>query len=158
MKLVTLLFLLRKDQILLAMKKRRHGAGKWNGVGGKAESGETAMQAVIRECQEETGVTPLNPKFVGRLQFYEQDDPSFGHDCHIFVATEWEGEPIETEEMRPQWFALADIPYSQMWPDDDLWLPLMLQGKLFTGSVTTDGNNKLIAHDIKVVATLAENT
>ncbi len=157
MKVVTtLLFLLQDSQILLAMKKRSYGAGKWNGAGGKADPGESPRQAAIRECQEEIGVTPLQPKLVGNLQFYERDDPSFCHNCYIFSATKWQGEPVETEEMRPKWFAFADIPYKQMWPDDNLWIPHMLQGKLFKGSVTTDGNNKLISHDITIVTTVVE--
>lgn len=151
MKVTTLLFLLKDDEILLAMKKRRYGAGKWNGAGGKADPGESPLQAAIRECQEEISVTPLNPTFVGRIKFYEKDDPSFCHDCHIFTATKWQGNPLETEEMRPQWFKTHDIPYGQMWPDDELWFPIMLDGKLFEGEVTTDGNNVLVSYDVRVV-------
>lgn len=154
MKLVTLVFLLRGDEILLAMKKRRYGAGKWNGVGGKADPGESAVQAAIRECEEEIGVTPINPKYVGRIKFYEQDDPAFGHDCRIFTTTKWHGEPHETEEMRPQWFKTKDIPYNDMWPDDKIWLPMLLAGIKFAGTVTTDANTALVSYDIKEVKTL----
>lgn len=155
MKLVTLLFLRREDEILLAMKKRGFGVGKWNGVGGKAEPGEDVLQAAIRECQEEIGVTPLDAKLVGKIKFYEKADPAFGHHAHIFLAEDWQGEPVETEEMRPQWFELADIPYPHMWPDDYLWLPLVLDGQLFQASVTLDGD-RIDSHDIKVVNSLAE--
>ena len=48
MKQLTLLFLVRDDQILLAMKKRGFGEGRWNGVGGKVEKDETVEQAMIR--------------------------------------------------------------------------------------------------------------
>jgi 8-oxo-dGTP pyrophosphatase MutT (NUDIX family) len=153
MRTVTLLFLLRDDEILLAMKKRRYGAGKWNGVGGKADPGETALQAAIRECEEEICVTPLSPKLMGKITFFDRADPTFGHDCRVFTATEWQGEPTETDEMRPQWFKRQNIPYNQMWPDDEYWLPLMLDGKLFTGTVTVDVD-KLVSHDIKTVTSL----
>ncbi len=56
MKHTTLLFLLKDNHILLAMKKRGFGAGRWNGVGGKIEAGETIVQAAVRECFEEIGV------------------------------------------------------------------------------------------------------
>jgi len=56
---LTLLFLIKDDQILLAMKKRGFGAGRFNGVGGKVEPGETIEQALIRESQEEINVTPI---------------------------------------------------------------------------------------------------
>ncbi|MCP5842996.1 NUDIX domain-containing protein, partial [Klebsiella pneumoniae] len=65
----TLLFLRRDDELLLAMKKRGFGAGKWNGVGGKIEAGETIEDALVRECQEEINVTPLNWQAVAELDF-----------------------------------------------------------------------------------------
>jgi mutator protein MutT len=138
MKHTTLLFLRQNGNILLAMKKRGFGAGKWNGTGGKVEEGETYMQAAIRECQEEVGVTPQSLRLVGELDF--QVLPDTHYYCHTHVATAWEGEPHETEEMSPRWFAEADIPYGTMWPDDKLWLPLLLDGKLFKGSITIEAN------------------
>lgn len=157
MKLVTVLFLIKDDRILLAMKKRGFGTGKWNGVGGKVDAGETVTAAAIRECQEEIGVTPLKPQLVGKLKFYEKADPNFGHYAHVFVAREWQGEPIETEEMRPQWFGIQDIPYQDMWVDDELWCPLMLDGKLFEAAITLDGD-RIDSHDIKIVSKLMETS
>lgn len=142
MKHVTLVFLRRKGaaggEILLAMKKVRFGAGKWNGAGGKVEPGETYEQAAVRECQEEIGVTPLRLQKAGELHFY--DLPDVEHYCHIYTTTEWEGSLSESEEMRPQWFPLADIPYNHMWPDDKFWLPLLLAGKYFKGTVTIEND------------------
>lgn len=155
MKLVTILFLRKDNQILLAMKKRGFGEGKWNGVGGKADPGESAQAAAIRECSEEIGVRPINPRMVGSIKFYEKTDPSFGHHAHIFLAEKWEGKPLETEEMRPQWFAIQAIPYNDMWVDDPHWLPLMLDGKLFEASFTLDGD-ELVSHDVKIVNRLTE--
>jgi 8-oxo-dGTP pyrophosphatase MutT (NUDIX family) len=150
MKLVTILFLRKENQVLLAMKKRGFGVGKWNGVGGKAAPGEDETEAAIRECQEEIGVTAIGPKLIGKIKFSEKTDPNFGHHAHIFVATKWLGEPVETEEMRPQWFDIQNIPYHQMWVDDKLWLPLMLAGKRFEAEITLDGD-KIVSHDIQIV-------
>jgi 8-oxo-dGTP diphosphatase len=145
MKHVTLMFLLRDDEILLAMKKRGFGEGKWNGAGGKLEPGETPLQAAVRETQEELGVTPLNPKKVGELDFYESTDPTFNHYGHIYIATEWQGEPEETEEMRPQWFRVADIPYDRMWPDDRFWLPDALARKRFKATYTLNRADEIVS-------------
>jgi mutator protein MutT len=133
MKHVTLLFLRRDNQLLLAMKKRGFGASKWNGVGGKVEDGESYEQGAIRECQEEIGVTPLGLRAVGELHFF--DLPDVEHYCHVYTCDSWEGEPDETEEMAPKWFDTTAIPYDQMWPDDEFWLPLLLAGKLFQGTI-----------------------
>src|SRR5690349_5916426 len=104
MKVVTIVFLRREGQLLLAMKKRGFGVGKWNGVGSKVEQGETITEGAVRECQEEIGVTPLNLQLVGTIQFFDPGDESFHHNCHIFVTDTWEGTPAESEEMQPQWF------------------------------------------------------
>lgn len=150
---VTLLFLRSEGRILLAMKKRRFGEGKWNGVGGKVEPGETYEQAAIRECQEEIGVTPKHIKLRGELHFF--DLPDVEHYCHVYVAYDWEGDPIETEEMRPQWFNERDIPYNQMWPDDEYWMPKFLNNILFKGKVVIE-DDKVKQCDITEVASLED--
>lgn len=153
-KPTTLLFLRRKGEILLAMKKRGYGVGRWNGVGGKADPGETIEQTAVRECQEEIGVTPLGMTKVAHFAFYMSEDPTFCHDCHIFEVLEWEGDPIETEEMNPKWFALAAIPYNDMWPDDRLWLPRTLAGEKLAGSITIGPNDVIARIDIAPTASL----
>jgi 8-oxo-dGTP diphosphatase len=133
---------MRDGEILLAMKKRGFGEGKWNGMGGKVEEGEDIVQAAIRETEEEVGVTPLNPERVGFFHFKLLKDGELAteHDCNVYIATEWEGEPTETEEMRPQWFKLDAVPYGAMWVTDRRWLPLVLSGQPFKGKVTLDGD------------------
>ncbi len=103
LKEATVLLLLREQEILLAMKKRGFGMGKYNGVGGKPEPGENIVETAIRETQEEIGVTPVNPSKVALFRYYFPDD-SFGMRVSIFTATDWVGEPMESEEMKPQWF------------------------------------------------------
>ena len=149
----TLLYLFSKKQILLAMKKRGFGVGKYNGIGGKLELGETVEQAMIRETQEEIGVTPTNYQKHGVLQFdvYLKGEHVL-EDVHIFTATEFDGEPRETEEMRPAWFALDKIPYDKMFQTDKIWLPLVLEKCVcFEGvfKFSTDLDSKLINYELK---------
>lgn len=134
---LSLLFLRRKDQILLAMKKRGFGEGKWNGVGGKLDPGESVEEAMRRETQEEIGVTPTKYERVGLIDFteYFKGEPA-RMIVHVFVATDWEGEPHETEEMRPEWFSVDSIPYETMWPDDPHWLPAVVDGQKIIASFT----------------------
>lgn len=148
MKHVTLLFLLRDNQVLLAMKKRGFGMGKWNGVGGKADPGESPLRAALRECHEEIGVTPTNAMRVGQLRFLMPDDPEFENFCHVFVATRWQGQPVETDEMQPQWFDLAAVPFDDMWPDDVLWLLRITRGELVQGTVVAS-EQQLVSHNLE---------
>ena len=54
-------------------------------------------------------------------------------EVHVFEATAWSGEPVESDEMAPKWFPLEQIPYASMWADDAHWLPLFLAGRFFQG-------------------------
>lgn len=118
------------------MKKRGFGRGKFNGVGGKIEVGETIPQAAIREAKEEVGVDIHEDdiEHVGTIAFSFDKKPDWGILCTVFLTIVWEGEPTESEEMAPQWFSLRDIPYERMWIDDKHWLPHMLAGNLLQAS------------------------
>ena len=129
MKQATLCLLLKDKQILLAMKKRGFGVGKWNGVGGKVQVDEQIVDAIIRETKEEIGVDIINPHKVGVFHFIFPYKPDWNQDVHLFLAKEWNGAPEESEEMMPKWFDLKDIPYNEMWDDDRIWLPLILKGE-----------------------------
>lgn len=148
----TLLFLLKDDELLLAMKKRGFGAGLWNGVGGKIELGETIEQAMIRECQEEIGVTPTQFARVGQIDFYGGSSSEPWHlQIYIYISAAWRGEPSETDEMAPKWYKFANIPYNNMWDDDKYWLPEMLRGSMVDGTFYFNENNIVIKHDLNKV-------
>lgn len=150
MKQLTLLFLVRDDEVLLAMKKRGFGAGRWNGVGGKLDEEESIEQALIRECQEEIGVTPTLYEQVAEITFHEfNGNAAKDMHVHVFTATAWEGTPIETEEMAPQWFKQYELPLDEMWPDDEYWLPLVLAGKRLNAEFTLDENDQITQYAVK---------
>jgi len=143
----TLLFLRKpsKQQVLLAMKKRDFGKGKWNGVGGKLAQGESIEDAVIRETFEEIGVIvqPTALKKHAELTFLYAAKPEWDCVTHTYVVTDWEGVPTESEEMRPQWFNEVALPYNNMWEDDQYWLPTVLAGGFVRTTFTFNTEGKL---------------
>jgi len=142
LKEATVLLLLRDDEVLLAMKKRGFGVGKWNGVGGKPNPDEDIVSTAVRESKEEIGVTPLNPKKVALFKYYFPHD-NFGMEVWIFTTTKWNGEPTESEEMKPKWFKLSDVPYNEMWSDDEIWMPKVFEGLLLKGSFMFSKDGKV---------------
>jgi mutator protein MutT len=155
MKQTTLLILKRNHELLLAMKKRGFGVGKWNGVGGKVEAGESIEQALLRECEEEIGIKPTAYHKVAIHMFtYPQNGETLQQEMHVFLSDQWEGEPEETEEMAPRWFPIAEIPYDHMWDDDALWLPLILRSKKLQCSFTADEETNMLSAHIDIVEDL----
>ena len=144
-KILTLCIIHQHPKILLGMKKRGHGEGKWNGFGGKVEEGETIEGAAIRETREEAGIEVKKMKKLGILEFIYQDG-SGNMEVHIFYVKEFTGSPTESEEMKPKWFHVDEIPYSKMWPDDKYWLPLFLKKKRFKGKFFFDEVNEITDH------------
>ncbi|KAI8329275.1 NUDIX hydrolase domain-like protein, partial [Choanephora cucurbitarum] len=133
-KVLTLVLVLNEDKasILLGMKKRGFGANKFNGFGGKVEQGETIEDGAKRELMEESEIEALDLQKQGLLLFTFEGDP-LALETHIFVAKQYQGQPKETEEMKPEWFALDAIPFDKMWSDDKFWFPILLSHQLFTG-------------------------
>lgn len=147
-KLLTLCIVHQNNRVLLGMKKRGFGAGWWNGFGGKVLPGEEIEDAAKREALEEAGIVITDMEKMGILQFEFVDNPEILK-VHIFKATKFTGEPVETEEMKPQWFQVSEIPYKTMWPDDVYWLPLLLENKKFTGRFLLGEGNRILEQALK---------
>lgn len=141
----TLCLPIKGDEILLAMKKRGFGEGKWNGAGGMIEEGAT------RETEEEFNITPKSLTAVAILNFKFLDKPEWDRVVKVFTINEWEGEPCESEEMRPQWFPIKEIPLSAMWEADTHWLPVVLAGKVILADFDYTADQKLHRFNIREV-------
>lgn len=131
-----LCFVVQGDEVLLIHKKRGFGAGKINGPGGRIDPGETALQAAIRETQEEIGIVPQQIDHIGELFFQFHD--GYALQCGVFRADGYEGELIETDEALAFWCAIGEVPYHRMWADDAHWLPLVFQRQKFEGYFVFD--------------------
>ncbi|KAJ8389662.1 hypothetical protein AAFF_G00115380 [Aldrovandia affinis] len=149
-KLLTLVLVVQPGRVLLGMKKRGFGSGKWNGFGGKVQPGETIEQAARRELLEESGLTVDTLDKIGNIKFEFVGETEL-LDVHIFRADSFNGDPTESDEMRPQWFDLESIPYDKMWVDDRMWFPLMLQKKLFLGYFKFQGHDVILDHKLEEV-------
>lgn len=136
-KVLTLCIVHQHPRVLLGMKKRGFGAGRWNGFGGKLVEGESIDEAARREMKEEVDIVPAQMTRVGVLDFtFESDSKEL--EVHVFRVTAFSGEPSESEEMKPEWFDVDNIPFDNMWHSDTLWLPLLLEGKSFRGAFHYD--------------------
>jgi 8-oxo-dGTP diphosphatase / 2-hydroxy-dATP diphosphatase len=137
-----------RPEILLGMKKRGFGIGKWNGYGGKLEESETIEECAKRELQEECNIVARKLQRMGFLCFKMIESSKILR-VHVFQTSEFDNEAIETEEMKPRWYLESEIPYEGMWPDDQHWLPLLLENKRFIGRFAYEDDDTIIDFDVK---------
>lgn len=144
MKKSTLCFCINDNQVLLAMKKRGFGSGKWNGYGGKVQEGENPRTATIRELEEESGLAAdeKNLQQVALVRFYFDGNPVF--ECYVYMTNAWKNVPIETEEMRPQWYPISNLPFEEMWAADSKWIPLILNGEKIEAEVNFNADGTMV--------------
>lgn len=111
--------------------------GKWNGLGGKLEAGETPEECVVREVLEESGLSIRDPRLHGLLMF-----PGFkGNDWYVFVftAAEFSGELIDSPEGRLEWIPDEELARLNLWESDHIFMPWIKDGKLFSAKFEYDG-------------------
>ncbi len=115
--------------MLLRNKKLRDpNEGKWVGVGGKLESGETADECLVREVLEETGVRLTEFEFRGLIHFISDvwDD----EDMYLYSGYEYEGEISSfCDEGELRWIEISEVTKLNLWEGDRLFLDLMTEGE-----------------------------
>ncbi len=142
MLLATLCYLKHDGHTLMVYRNRKPNdihAGKWNGLGGKFEAGETPEECIRREVQEESGLVIQNPHLHGLLMF-----PKFkGNDWYVFVftATEFSGELIaEGPEGTLEWVADEKVLGLNLWESDHIFMPWIREGKFFSAKFEYQGD------------------
>lgn len=154
MKKAVLVYLVKKNKVLLGFKKRGFGEGRWNGVGGKLEKGETSKKAAIRETKEEIGIEIKSLELVAKLRFIfpeKSEKQVYNQDVDVFIVTEWEGGIIETEEIKPEWFKINNLLFEDMWEDDRYWLERVLKGERLECEFYFDDNERIVKNKINVL-------
>ncbi len=147
-RVATLMFVVRDGQVLLIHKLRGHGAGKINAPGGMVETGETPRQCALREIEEEVGVCAIDAAPLALLRFQDCDGSSMLG--YAFKAAGCIGQPHETAEAVPFWCRLDRIPYDQMWDDDIVWLPYLIDDVPIVGEFLMQ-QDRLVEHRLRPI-------
>jgi 8-oxo-dGTP diphosphatase len=149
MKLATLCYVRNQGKTLMIHRIKKQDdmhAGKWNGLGGKLEPGESPEECVIREVLEESGLRIRNPRLHGFLTF-----PGFANDedwyAFVFSASEFEGQLIDSQEGNLAWINDEQLFELPLWEGDIIFLPWLNQDNFFSGKfVYQDGH--LVNHNV----------
>lgn len=139
--LATLCYVKRDGHTLMVYRNKKANdihEGKWNGLGGKFEAGESPEECVIREVHEESGLSIQHPKLCGLIMF-----PNFkGHDWYVFVftATEFSGDLIDSPEGQLEWIKDEELTRLKLWESDHIFFPWIQKGEFFSAKFVYEGD------------------
>jgi 8-oxo-dGTP diphosphatase / 2-hydroxy-dATP diphosphatase len=153
-KFETLVYPMKRFEILLGYKKIGFGQGKWNGFGGKVEPGEECIDAARRELEEECGIKADVLELFGIIEFKFIKNLDELLVTYVYVCKDYQGYPKESNEMKPFWFPVDRTPMEEMWDDDQYWLPLLVNRKKFKAKFLFDENDKVIEKEVVEVENL----
>jgi len=136
MKLATLCYVMdnKTNKTLMihrVKKKNDYHEGKWNGLGGKFNEGESPEDCVIREVKEEAGLKIVNPRMHGFISFplFDEKDDWY---VFIFTAEEFSGELIDSHEGNLEWILNENLTELNLWDGDKIFLEWLFQDKFFS--------------------------
>lgn len=150
MKLATLCYLTRNGRTLMLHRVKKQDdvhEGKWNGLGGKFEPGESPEDCVKREILEEAGLKIKSPRLKGVLTF---PDFAKGEDWYVFVftASRFTGRLLDSDEGNLAWIKNKDLLKLNLWEGDRVFLPLLRKRGHFSGKFHYR-NGRLAAYSVE---------
>jgi 8-oxo-dGTP diphosphatase len=149
MQVSTLCYVRRGGRTLMlhrTKKDRDVHKGKWNGLGGKLESGESPEECVAREVREESGLTIYSPKLRGVMTFPEFKDREDWL-VFLFTAEQFDGEMTESHEGRLEWINDAEIFNLCLWEGDKYFLRWLEHPRFFSAKFCYQ-DGALIKHEV----------
>ncbi len=149
MQLATLCYVRSENKTLMLhriKKKNDFHEGKWNGLGGKFEHGETPEECVIREVKEESGLLIINPKLHGFITFPMFDGKKDWY-VFLFTASEFNGELIDSHEGKLEWIADENLLDLNLWEGDSIFIPWLMKDRFFSAKFVYE-NGKFVDHTV----------
>jgi 8-oxo-dGTP diphosphatase len=151
MKLATLCYVIDKLQNKTLMihrvkKENDYHEGKWNGLGGKLELGESPEDCVIREIKEEAGLTIKNPRMHGFITFPKFDEVDDWY-VFIFTAEDFKGNLIDSPEGNLKWISNDELTLLNLWDGDRIFLEWLHQDSFFSAKFIYE-NGKYKNHTV----------
>ena len=143
MKNTTLCYIEKENKYLMlhrSSKKNDGSGGKWMGIGGHFEEGESPYDCVVREVKEETGLDLVEPKYRAVVTF--DSDEYESEQMHLFTCDKFTGEQTECSEGELVWVNKSDLDTLPMWEGDFVFLDLLQKSEeFFSLKLTYNGEN-----------------
>ncbi len=150
MKLATLCYIRKENKTLMLYRNKKENdyhEGKWNGLGGKFEPGESPEECAIREVKEESGLTVKSLKLKGIITFPMFDTKEDWY-VFLYVIDEFEGELIDSPEGKLEWIENDKLTELNLWDGDQIFIPWLFEDKFFSAKFNYD-NGKFVDYTVE---------
>jgi 8-oxo-dGTP diphosphatase len=151
MKLATLCYLINRSNNSTLMiyrnkKENDYHKGKWNGLGGKLEQGESPEECAIREIKEESGLEVKSLKMKGIITFpmFDGNDDWY---VFFFISDQYEGNLINSPEGHLQWIPNEKLIDINLWEGDKIFIPWLFQDKFFSAKFNYE-NGRFVSYEV----------
>lgn len=149
MKLATLCYVQKPGYTLMlhrVKKENDYHQGKWNGLGGKLEPGESPEECAVREVLEESGLRCRNPRLRGFITFPDFDEVDDWY-TFLFTLDDFEGELIDSPEGNLAWIPNEELLALNLWPGDRVFLPWIFQEQVFSAKFVYE-KGEFVSHEV----------
>lgn len=149
MKLATLCYVMHNEKTLMIYRNKKQNdyhEGKWNGLGGKFEAGESPEECAVREVLEESGLKVNNPVMKGFITFPMFDGKDDWY-VFLFVFNGFEGELIDSPEGRLEWIANDKLDKLELWEGDKIFIPWLFKDGFFSAKFNYE-DGKFTDHSV----------
>ncbi len=149
MKLATLCYVMKDGHTLMLYRNKKENdyhEGKWNGLGGKFEPGETPEECAIREIKEEAGLTVKSLVMKGFITFPLFDGKDDWY-VFVFIIDSFEGDLIDSPEGKLEWIPNEKLPDLNLWEGDTIFINWLFQEKFFSAKFNYE-NGKFIDYSV----------
>jgi len=152
MKLATLCYVMDKQSNCTLMIYRNKKAndyhqGKWNGLGGKFNPGESPEECAIREIEEESGLKVSSVKMMGFITFPLFDGKDDWY-VFLFTAHEFQGKLIDSPEGQLEWIPNNGLTEINLWEGDKIFIPWLFGDRFFSAKFNYQ-NGKFVDYTVE---------
>ena len=122
----TLIYVERGDEYLMLHRTKKENDlnhDKWIGIGGKFEENESPEDCMLREAQEETGLTLTSWRYRGIVTFLS--DRWETEYMHLFTADGYSGTLRQCDEGDLAWIKKSELLKLKLWEGDKIFLRLL---------------------------------
>jgi 8-oxo-dGTP diphosphatase len=115
----------------------------YSGIVDVIQEDEIPEDTCFRAGQDQLGISITGMERRGVISFIFPHNPRWNHSITVFIVTKWIGEPHAAGDIAPIWFPKGNLPWNEMWHDNQFWLEDIIEGSSVNATFLYGEDNKV---------------